>query len=225
MVFSHALRAFPEKIGQAEKQNVVFEGNHYFLSPYKTGKQTTTVKLASATVESYSKLKPSSQDEETITYGPYENIAPLQKSNMKIHYENNSPFLTVVNMVRTIEVSHWGNIAVEETFHVKHTGAELKGTFSRYDYQRSQTFAVIKSFKSVLPASAADVYYRDEIGNISTSNLLAMDDSVELEIRPRFPLFGGWQTRYYTGYNVPSYQYLFNTGSFTVVPIEVFFKY
>jgi hypothetical protein len=30
MVFSHALRAFPEKIGQAKKQNVVFEGNHYF---------------------------------------------------------------------------------------------------------------------------------------------------------------------------------------------------
>jgi oligosaccharyltransferase complex subunit alpha (ribophorin I) len=47
------------------------------------------VKLASATVESYSKLKPSSQDEETITYDPYENIAPLQKSKMKIHYENN----------------------------------------------------------------------------------------------------------------------------------------
>ena len=34
----------------------------------------------------------------------------------------------VVNMVRLIEVSHWGNIAVEETFHVKHTGAELKVT-------------------------------------------------------------------------------------------------
>ena len=95
MTFSHALRAFPEKIGQAEKQNVVFEGNHYFLSPYKTGKQTTTVKLTSSTVESYSKLKPAAQDEETITYGPYENIAPLQKSSMKIHYENNSPFLTV----------------------------------------------------------------------------------------------------------------------------------
>jgi hypothetical protein len=29
-------------------------------------------------------------------------------------------------MVRTIEVSHWGNVAIEETFHVKHTGAELK---------------------------------------------------------------------------------------------------
>jgi oligosaccharyltransferase complex subunit alpha (ribophorin I) len=95
MVFSHALRAFPEKIAQAEKQNVVLEGNHYFFSPYKTGKQSTTVKLTSSTVESYSKLKPTSQEEETVNYGPYENIAPLQKSNMKIHYENNSPFLTV----------------------------------------------------------------------------------------------------------------------------------
>ena len=73
---------------------------------------------------------------------------------------------------------------------------------------------MIKSFKSVLPAAAADVYYRDEIGNISTSNLLALDESVELEIRPRFPLFGGWQTRYYIGYNVPSYEYLFSKGLF-----------
>ena len=37
-------------------------------------------------------------------------------------------------MVRTIEVSHWGNIAVEETFHVKHTGAELKVKFKSISY-------------------------------------------------------------------------------------------
>ena len=29
----------------------------------------------------------------------------------------------------------------------------------------------------------------------------------------RFPLFGGWQTRYYYGYNMPSYEYLFHEGS------------
>lgn len=39
-----------------------------------------------------------------------------------------------------------------------------------------------------------------------------MEDSVELELRPRFPLFGGWKTKYYIGYNVPSYEYLFNKG-------------
>ena len=43
------------------------------------------------------------------------------------------PLLTVqikvVGMTRTIEVSHWGNIAVEETYHLKHVGAELKVFF------------------------------------------------------------------------------------------------
>lgn len=29
----------------------------------------------------------------------------------------------------------------------------------------------------------------------------------------RFPLFGGWQTRYYIGYNLPSYEYLYHDGS------------
>ncbi len=66
--------------------------------------------------------------------------------------------------------------------------------------------------QTVLPAAARDIYYRDEIGNISTSHMREQDDSVELELRPRFPLFGGWKTHYYMGYNVPSYQYLFNSG-------------
>lgn len=68
------------------------------------------------------------------------------------------------------------------------------------------------AWQTLLPASARDVYYRDEIGNISTSNLREMDDQMELELRPRFPLFGGWKTHYYIGYNVPSYQYLYNQG-------------
>ena len=28
----------------------------------------------------------------------------------------------------------------------------------------------------------------------------------------RFPLFGGWKTHYFIGYNVPSYEYLFSSG-------------
>ncbi len=64
----------------------------------------------------------------------------------------------------------------------------------------------------MLPAAARDVYYRDEIGNISTSALRELDDMVELELRPRFPLFGGWKTHYLIGYNIPSYQYLYNDG-------------
>ena len=213
-VYAHALAPFPTKIKQAEKQLVVFNGNVYLYSPYKITTQTTTVTLSSSSVESYSKSpKPVAQSDKTITYGPYEAREPFTEAELRIHAENSSPFLTVTHLERVIEVSHWGNIAVEENVQMRHSGAELNGPFSRYDYQRTQDAgASIKSFKTVLPSSAKDVYYRDEIGNISTSHLKELDDLVEVELRPRFPLFGGWKTQYLLGYNVPSYQYLYNEG-------------
>lgn len=39
-----------------------------------------------------------------------------------------------------------------------------------------------------------------------------MENSVEVELRPRFPLFGGWNTQYILGYNIPSYTYLYAKG-------------
>uniref|UniRef100_A0A673BCF1 Dolichyl-diphosphooligosaccharide--protein glycosyltransferase subunit 1 n=1 Tax=Sphaeramia orbicularis TaxID=375764 RepID=A0A673BCF1_9TELE len=214
MTFSHVLKPFPTHITQAERQLVVFQGNHYLYSPYPTRSQTTRVRLASKTVESYTKLGNPSKSDEVIEYGPFRDVAPFSEDTMKIHYENNTPFLTISSITRTIEVSHWGNIAVEETIDLRHTGAVLKGPFSRYDYQRQSDSGIssVKSFKTILPASAQDVYYRDEIGNISTSHLQVLDDSVEVEVRPRFPLFGGWKTHYIIGYNLPSYEYLYTLG-------------
>jgi len=220
-VFSHMLKPYPTKIGQSEKQQILFIGNIYFYTPYVVKSQSTTVKLSSSTVESHTKLKPFNLNDNVINYGPYKDIKPLHEHELRIHYENNSPFLAVNDMLRWIEVSHWGNVAVEEVYHMTHVGAELKGHFSRYDYQRSPAHAAIKSIKTVLPSAARDVYYRDEIGNISTSNMLTQHDSVEVELRPRFPLFGGWQTRYYLGYNVPAYQYLYNKGEKYILKMRV----
>ncbi|ELT91404.1 hypothetical protein CAPTEDRAFT_159283 [Capitella teleta] len=210
--FAHVLKPYPHSITQAEKQFVKFAGNRLFYSPYKTVSLTTEVKCSSGSIETYTKTKASVSDN-VITYGPFEDVQKFSDEEMLVHYENNGPFLTVTNMQRLIEVSHWGNIAVEESVDIEHTGAQLKGPFSRYDYQRSQDgLSAVKSFKTILPSSARDVYYRDEIGNISTSNLRDLDDSMELELKPRFPLFGGWKTHYVMGYNVPSYQYLYNSG-------------
>lgn len=213
-MLSHVLRPFPTQITQAERQLVVFQGNHYLYSPYPTRSQSSRVRLASKTVESYTKLGNPSKTDEIIEYGPFRDVAPFSQDTMKIHYENNTPFLTISSITRTIEVSHWGNIAVEETIDLRHTGAYLKGPFSRYDYQRQSDSGIssVKSFKTILPASAQDVYYRDEIGNISTSHLQILEDSVEVEVRPRFPLFGGWKTHYMIGYNLPSYEYLYTLG-------------
>ena len=131
MVFSHSLEPFPAKITQSEKQQVVYKGNTYVFSPYLVKEQKTTVKLASSTIESYSRLKPSSSNDNVITYGPYKEAKAFKKHEMKIHFENNSPFVVVNEMKRWIEVSHWGNIAVEETYHMTHEGAKLKVHFCR----------------------------------------------------------------------------------------------
>uniref|UniRef100_A0A8C4LKW7 Dolichyl-diphosphooligosaccharide--protein glycosyltransferase subunit 1 n=1 Tax=Equus asinus TaxID=9793 RepID=A0A8C4LKW7_EQUAS len=213
-VYTHVLQPYPTQITQSEKQFVVFEGNHYFYSPYPTKTQTMRVKLASRNVETFTKLGNPTRSEDLLDYGPFKDVPAYSQDTFKVHYENNSPFLTITSMTRVIEVSHWGNIAVEENVDLKHTGAVLKGPFSRYDYQRQPDSGIssIRSFKTILPAAAQDVYYRDEIGNVSTSHLLILDDSVEMEIRPRFPLFGGWKTHYIVGYNLPSYEYLYNLG-------------
>ena len=213
---------YPTHIEQKEKQLVMFRGNHYTFLPYKSKTQTTKVTLASSSVESYTKLKPVSQADTTITYGPYANVEPYSVDEMAIHYENNNPFLVVTRMERVIEVSMWGNIAVEETVDVRHNGAVLKGSFSRYEFQRENSgVSAVKNFKTYLPAAASDVYYRDDIGNISTSALRVLDDAVELDLRPRFPLFGGWKTHYVIGYNVPSYEYLYTKGDDFVLNMRI----
>ena len=48
-----------------------------------------------------------------------------------------------------------------------------------------------------------------------------MDDAVEFDLHPRFPLFGGWKTHYTIGYKVPSYGYLFFKGDDRVLNMRL----
>lgn len=149
MVYANALRMYPAEITQAEKQLVLYKTNTYYYSRYPTTAQKTVVTLPTDRTESYTQTpKPVAKSEQSITYGPYENIAALTRSELSLHYENNNPFLTVSNLNRWIEVSHWGNVAVEETVDVYHSGAKLKGSFSRLDFQRRQdSLSAVKTFK------------------------------------------------------------------------------
>ena len=132
----------------------MYRGNHYAYLPYKCKTQTTKVTLSSSNIENYTKLKPVSQSESTITYGPYSNVEPFSFDEMTVHYENNNAFLEVTKLERTVEISMWGNIAVEEIVDVRHAGAKLKGSFSRYEFQReSSGVSAVKMFKTVLPAA------------------------------------------------------------------------
>jgi len=87
-IYTHLLTPHPASITQKEKQLVLYHGNHYFYSPYRVAKQTTVVSLGTRNTESYTKLKPVSQTDNTITYGPYENIPPFSVVSMYVYLYN-----------------------------------------------------------------------------------------------------------------------------------------
>uniref|UniRef100_A0A0X3PUL8 Dolichyl-diphosphooligosaccharide--protein glycosyltransferase subunit 1 n=2 Tax=Schistocephalus solidus TaxID=70667 RepID=A0A0X3PUL8_SCHSO len=212
--FSRAISARPAEITQAEKQYVQFTANILYLSAYPTEKQETLVVLPKGEVLAYEEQPgPVKKSQRGITYGPYENKSAFSEVLGQFNYENGSPFLAITSLKRTIEISLWGNVAVEDRVDIFHYGAALRGAFSRLDYQRGiGHHASVPALKSVLPASARDIYYRDEIGNISTSTVKKLYDSTEVELQPRFPLFGGWKTHYVIGYNLPAHETLFRKG-------------
>lgn len=189
-----------------------YTGTVNYVSHYTIDQDTTNIKVGSGKVLSHSAGKQSS---DKIVVGPTSSIKPYTVTPMKVHYENNNAFIVVTSLKRTVEVSHWGNIAIEDHVEIVHKGAALKGSFSRLDYQvdRRSKSPVVKVLKAVLPHGAQDIYYRDLIGNISTSVVRGFKDRVEVEMKPRFPLFGGWKTTYVLGYNVPSSEFLFSTDS------------
>ena len=131
VVLGGALEMFPAAITQKEKQLVRLTGNLYAFLPYPVTTQSTRLTLATSNVESYTKTKPVSLSDTTLSYGPFNNIAAFTAAEMTVHAENNSPMLVVTRLERLLELSMWGNIAVEETVDVAHRGALLKGSFSR----------------------------------------------------------------------------------------------
>lgn len=128
---------------------------------------------------------------------------------ISVHYESSGglPVLSRVEREVDLELSLLGggvgSVSVEEHFALHNAGAALVGGFSRIDYHiRQQKGNSIRELTALLPAGASEVYYRDVIGNISSSHVRPDKAGVTLQIEPRFPVFGGWRTEWYQGYQV-----------------------
>lgn len=215
VVFTHSLKPFPKEITQADFQLVVFQDSGHYLSPYEVKFQSLSVKLPDARIESYTRLENTKTVGSEIKYGPYENHPPFSYSPIVVHFEQNQPFAVAEQLVREIEISHWGNVQVTEHYKLIHAGAQSKGEFSRLDYQARPHVRGASAFRHLvakLPPRAHSVYFRDEIGNISTSHLWGDLKKTELEIEPRYPMFGGWRTSFFIGYGLPLQDFLFESG-------------
>eukprot|EP00250_Pteridium_aquilinum_P001424 c11620_g1_i1 orf=429-2282(-) len=215
-VFTHLLKPFPAEITQADAQLVLYHDSAYVLSPYLVKVQTTFFKLPSnPRVESYTKVNPVKLADNDLRYGPYEKIPAFSSLPITVHYENNQPFAVVEELVREIEISNWGNIYVTENYHLTHGGAQHKGGFSRLDFQAKAGISgrsALRGLQARLPPRAHSVYYRDEIGNVSTSHLRLDKDKTDLLFEPRYPLLGGWQVTFTVGYGVPLQDFVFRAA-------------
>ncbi|KAF7850982.1 hypothetical protein BT93_L4780 [Corymbia citriodora subsp. variegata] len=213
-MLTHSLEPFPMEISQSESQLVYYRDSALILSPYHVKQQITFIKTPTTKVESFTVVDPTHRAGTELKYGPYNDRPPYSYSPVIVHFENNSPFAVVEELVREVEISHWGSLQITEQYKLAHAGARHKGVFSRVEYQSRPGHSGVSSFKHLLarlPPTVHSVYYRDEIGNISSSRLRLGAQKSELEIEPRYPLFGGWKATFIIGYGLPLEDFLFES--------------
>ncbi|RAL07579.1 dolichyl-diphosphooligosaccharide--protein glycotransferase subunit OST1 [Aspergillus homomorphus CBS 101889] len=206
----------PAAIKQMDRQYLTYSFSAYAPSAYTTVTQKTKLKLPSTNVPDYTTtdLKSSADPERlgtTYTYGPYDTakIAPGTSYPIIVRYEFTKPVITASLLERDLEVSHWGgNLATEERYWLRNNGSELLDHFSRVEWTLSSyqqlPSSSIRELKYPLKPGSVDPYFIDDIGNVSTSRYRpgkVPSRDASLELRPRFPIFGGWNYSFRIGWN------------------------
>ncbi|CAL1700943.1 unnamed protein product [Somion occarium] len=177
-------------------------------------------------LEAFTLEDPVTKSGSTLTYGPYKNIPQSttedfvqeRQQHVTIHYSCDYPVIEVTKLTRTAEISHWGaNLNIQDNVHLHNGGPRLKGHFSRLEHQSSAYFGrqpphIIPGLTLHLPAGIHDVYYYDLIGNVSTSHLRTAPSVPKgsqnnqfsvLELKPRYPILGGWNYSFTLGWDTP----------------------
>ena len=217
-----ALSPLPAQIGQTEKQYVLFPFSAYAPSSYTTLKQKTKLKLPTtdvpdavvlpASLNADGKEDPQKQGS-SFTYGPYGEMEAGVLQEVSVRYDFTKPLTHGRLLERDVEVSHWGgNLATEERHWLSNRGAVLKNHFSRVTYQQSSYYnpptSALKELRFPLSVGSVDAYFIDDIGNVSTSRFRTNLREANLELRPRYPIFGGWNYSFKVGWNSDLKNYL-----------------
>ncbi|KAL8404975.1 hypothetical protein RB594_009740 [Gaeumannomyces avenae] len=223
--FVKAYTPLPALVTQDAPQFLSYSFSAYCPSVYVTSKQKTEVKAASANVPDYTKLpsvdgdKPNPSKQGTkLVYGPFGEKPAGALEPVDVRFEFVKPVTHVSLLQRDVEVSHWGgNVAFEERYDLEHRGANLSALFNRVkwaqqSYHNSPTHA-LKEMRFPLRAGSSDAYYYDVIGNVSTSRFRSGKREALLEIKPRYPLFGGWQFPFTIGWNSDAKNFLHRAGT------------
>jgi len=213
-IFSMNLVPVSKTIYQSETQLVKFSDFDVIVrdANLEIEKQTTKFYLPSKTVEDYTEVKPSKRDGGELSYGPYKASDASKDSAVTLIFENPEAMLLVESVVRDVTVSSWTDIEVEEHYHIKNVGPAFKEGFNRVEYSRNPQAYITESFALELPKQAHSLFFKDVLGNITTSHTRFESTKVTVQAVPRFPLVGGWQTHFTFGYKLPVSPFLRSNG-------------
>ncbi|MCJ1379630.1 dolichyl-diphosphooligosaccharide--protein glycosyltransferase subunit 1 [Xylographa soralifera] len=208
-----SLSPLPATIKQQDKQYLRLTFSTYALSAYLTQKQKTKIKFPGVDIPEYTG-EPERQGS-TFTYGPYDNIPAGSESLASVRYEFTKPIIHATSLERDIEISHWGgNLATEERYQLTNKGASLSDHFSRVTWQSTQYYnppvTAIKALNVPLKIGSLNPYFIDDIGNVSTSRYRSNLREANLELKPRYPIFGGWSFPFRIGWDANLKNFLRN---------------
>ena len=208
-----ALDPVPASIEQMSKQYVQYTFSAYAPSAYTTLKQKTNLKLPTTDVPDYTIIGANAENKEdpqkqgtTFVYGPYAEVPAGAQQPVSVRYDFTKPLIHATLLERDIEVSHWGgNLAVEERYWLENRGATLKNHFSRVQWQQMAYYnpptSAARELHFPLAVGSANPYFTDDIGNVSTSRFRSSIREANLELKPRYPLFGGWKYKFRIGWD------------------------
>lgn len=213
----HITSPRPREMPQGEQQLMYWEGDVVPRSPYTTSSAKVLVH-AGDEIRSYEPEHLGAIVGQALVFELGAVVPPLDAQTRvvqqgSVHYAYGRPVASLTKYERHVEVSHWGdNMATEDHFALRNDGPRLKGHFSRAQYMLEKfrltgqsTAAQIATLPLPLPGVAMDVYYVDVVGNVSTSTLAKSPPVAQmprrLDVRPRYPLMGGWNYSFVVGWN------------------------
>lgn len=121
------IKARTKKRIMAEIQILFYTGNVYFYSPYKTFSLRVVYTCKTNTSHTASCL-PHYVSENQLYYA-YSNVIPYQVKDINISFASKDSIFAVTNLDRTIDVSHWGKILIEDKIILKNIGILARRIF------------------------------------------------------------------------------------------------
>ncbi|CCD23904.1 dolichyl-diphosphooligosaccharide--protein glycotransferase subunit OST1 NDAI_0C02440 [Naumovozyma dairenensis CBS 421] len=202
---------YPEYIAISDEQSLLLKTNRFPISAYPTVESTLTIGGSSSFEElnapddAYLKGKTNvPPNEEAIFFGPWDDIKPFEKEqDVEVVFNHNLPLNEVTLLKRDIWVSQWAStLEFKEYYELKNKGAKLDKGFSRINYMRDQQQADMRKshylaiIEMLLPENPFGHYYNDLVGLVSTAKI----QENHYFLKPRFPIFGGWNYNFTIGW-------------------------